>query len=231
MLSWILLGFAPGLFWLWYFRRKDDLEPEPHHLLLWVFALGCGSAFLIVAFRQVWQPLVPSAPGWGRDAVDAFLATALFEELVKLLAFFAGAFFHKELDEPLDGLIYGIAAGLGFASVENVFYVMATGQALTVALRACTAVLVHAVCSGGAGFFLGLSRFTAGRRRWILPLAGFALAVALHGAYDVFLFREGGERFLALLVVLPAALVLFGLKFRWARARSPEYHARRITGR
>ena len=27
-IAYLLLGFAPGLFWLWYFRRKDRLDPE-----------------------------------------------------------------------------------------------------------------------------------------------------------------------------------------------------------
>jgi len=36
----VVLGFAPGAFWLWFLRGKDDYEPEPWHMVLLVFVIG-----------------------------------------------------------------------------------------------------------------------------------------------------------------------------------------------
>ena len=34
LLQYTIPGFAPGAFWVWYLRHKDDLEPEPRHLVV-----------------------------------------------------------------------------------------------------------------------------------------------------------------------------------------------------
>jgi len=223
-LQYALVGLAPGLFWLWYFRRKDDLEPEPRTMLLRVFAFGTVAAGLVMLLRPWYEPLVPAAPRAARLVVDAFVVTGLFEELAKTGAFLAGAYFHRELDEPLDGIIYGIAAALGFASIENVVYLIQLGDARVVVLRAFTATLGHVAFTGSIGFFFGLAKFARPGRRPGLIATGLAVGALFHGAYDVFLFMAGTVRYLSLLFVLPLALLLLGLKIRWTRALSPRYH-------
>jgi RsiW-degrading membrane proteinase PrsW (M82 family) len=225
-LGYLLLGFAPGLFWLWFFRRKDDLEPEPRGRLIKVFLLGCASALLLLVLLPVLSPLLrPRQPGVTRDLVEIFIIVALFEETVKLLAFYLGAWRSKDLDEPLDGILYGIAAALGFASVENVVYLVATGDASVVAYRSCTATLGHVVFTGTMGFFFGLARFRSQPRRFLLMAVGFLLAVGLHGLYDLMLMPDRGKLgYLSILGLLPLCLLLLGLKIRWSRARSASYH-------
>ncbi|MHC4472397.1 MAG: PrsW family intramembrane metalloprotease [Planctomycetota bacterium] len=194
-------------------------------LVLRVFALGCGSAFLVLFVRSTFlEGLLPDEPGWTRDLLDAFLVTGLGEELAKLAAFFVGAFLHRELDEPLDGIVYGVAAGLGFASVENVVYQLQLDDSKIIVLRAFTATLGHVAFTGSMGFFFGLAKLSRTGRGALLMVAGLGLAVLFHGLYDIFLFRGGGLAFVSLLCVLPLLMVLIGLKIRWARARSAKYH-------
>ena len=50
-ICYLVLGFAPGVFWLWILRRKDDLEPEPKHKVLCVYFLGCLSVVPVVLLR------------------------------------------------------------------------------------------------------------------------------------------------------------------------------------
>jgi RsiW-degrading membrane proteinase PrsW (M82 family) len=33
-MQYLVLGFAPGVYWLWYFYRRDELEPEPKKLII-----------------------------------------------------------------------------------------------------------------------------------------------------------------------------------------------------
>ena len=223
--STIALGFAPGLFWLWYFRRKDDFEPEPPRLVVAAFLLGCLTPFAVLALRPDFEDLLPKEIGRHRDLIDAFLVTALLEESIKLLAFvLVAVLLHDELDEPLDGIIYGIAVALGFASVENVLYLQRHPEATLVLYRAFTATLCHVACSGCLCFLFVLSRFVRWRGRSLLALGGLVLAVGVHGTYDYFLFAEPRYSKLALLFVLPLVLLLLGLKIRWARKRSPDFH-------
>ncbi len=221
----LLLGFAPGLFWLWYFRRKDRLEPEPRLLVLKAFALGCGAALAVVWLRPFYQEML----GWFDDSftrglVDDFVVTAAAEEGFKIAAVLIPFWAHHEFDEPLDGIVYGIASGLGFASVENVYKQIESFGADTMVLLAFTSTLAHVAFTGGAGYFIGRAKFAATRAGafWLL-VAGVASAVVLHGTYDM-LIRIGAEpRYYTLLVVLPNVLLLLGLQIRWATAESPHH--------
>ena len=225
LLGYCMLGFAPGLFWLWFMYRKDTLEPEPAALVLLVFALGCGAAFATMLVRPVLDCWLPFEPLWWRDVLDAFVVTAGWEELIKFAAFFAGAFWLREMDEPMDGIIYGAAAGLGFASVENVIYIMWTESPMLIVSRGFTSTLAHVACTGALGFFAGLARLRGGGWQAVKLVAiGAALAVGLHGIYDYFLFAHESLWLVSLLAALPAMMVMLMLKIRWAQARATTYH-------
>lgn len=225
----VVLGFVPGIFWLWFLHGKDDYEPEPWHLVLPVFVLGGLSTMAVLLIRPWFDDLLPLGAGIDRTLADAFLLTAPLEEILKMIALLVGIGWSREVDEPLDGIIYGAAVGLGFASVENVFYVFGVidggpGQAAYVAgMRGMTATLVHVSTSGVLGFFLGLTKFRGPRRRWPLIATGLILAIGFHGAYNAFL--EGGEGWwVSLLLVLPGMLYVLSTKIHWARARSEAFH-------
>jgi len=211
-------GTVPGLAWLAYVRRKDDLEPEPWRLVVRVFVLGVAAGWVIALGRprlEAW--CLPTTPGPWDDVIDAFVVTAGGEELVKLLAFALGALWHREWDEPMDGIVYGAAAGLGFASIENAYYLGADGGLFLLASRAFTANLAHLAFSGSLGFAIGLAKL---RARWSLAVAGGCAVLLMHGAYDWLLFAGEAWSPLALLGVLPLALIAIGLKATWARHRS-----------
>ena len=224
-LQYVILGFAPGVFWVWYLRHQGDLEPEPRHLVVWVFALGCLSTLPILWLRPEFEDWVFSlTEGWDDDFVDAFLITAPSEEIVKMLAFLLGIYWHRQLDEPLDGIIYGTAVGLGFASVENVIYIVRNDEPFLALTRGFTATLAHVATSGSLGFFVGLSRFRPLSRAPFLWLTGLAIAVVFLGVYDYFLFGGGPLAAIALVCLLPLMLVFLGLRIHWARARSGLFH-------
>jgi RsiW-degrading membrane proteinase PrsW (M82 family) len=224
VLAHVLAGFAPGLFWLWFFWRKDDWEPEPRWAVLKVFALGALSTVPILLLRPHLESLLLRPPGADRDLVDSFLVTAAPEETVKLLAFLLGVLLTRQLDEPLDGIIYGIAAGLGFASVENVFFLVQRQDYFLIVQRAFTATIAHLVLTGMVGWAFGRTFFLRRKTSVTLALSVFAFAIFLHGFYDFFLMRGGGTRFVSLLFLLPSAMILLAIRFRAARARSPRYH-------
>ncbi|RMG64363.1 MAG: PrsW family intramembrane metalloprotease, partial [Calditrichaeota bacterium] len=108
-----VLGFAPALFWLAYFYRKDRLEPEPRRLVLRTHLWGIFCAFPAAALEY----LLPFNQ-WTMSVVGA----PVVEESAKFLAVYLTIFRNPEFDEPMDGIVYGVAAALGFAALENVGY-------------------------------------------------------------------------------------------------------------
>lgn len=223
----LALGFVPGSLWLVHIARKDDWEREPWRVLLTVFALGALAAFAIAVLRPRIEALYPPVDGRSGLWLDAFLITALWEELAKLAAVAGGALWLSEWDEPMDGLVYGAAAGLGFAAVENAYYLACSGYEFSVLARAVTAMLAHACFTAGGAFLLGMARLAGGRAWTGYGALALLAAVVPHGLYDLLLSGGEGQGLVALLAVLPGVLVVFSLQLRWARARSPVFHPRR----
>lgn len=87
----------------------------------------------------------------------------------------------------VDGAVYGIAVGIGFAVSENLLiYLPDAGESvLGVALsRTLSTALVHATASGIVGITLGRVRRMNTPRRALVPVLGFVLAIALHALYN-----------------------------------------------
>ena len=105
---------------------------------------------------------------------------ALVEESLKLFAVRVYAYNSKMFNEPMDGLILGVAAALGFATVENIFYVYQSGI-LTGIIRAIVSVPSHALYGAIIGFYLGEAKF---RKRPSLALQGLVAVIILHAIFD-----------------------------------------------
>lgn len=221
--STILAGFAPSLVWLWLVHRRDDHEREPMLLVIAALALGSISTVLVFWLR----PWVETTWGPFDPAVDAFLVTALGEEIAKTL-FVLPILLMREVDEPLDGIVYGVAAALGFAGVENTLVADSASTLGVVVHRAFTSTLLHAGCTGSIGFVLVCFKLDAFLRahpvRTVLLLLLLLSAVLLHGAYDWLLLAHEPHVRWALLAVLPLTLLVLAVKMRWARAQSQSYH-------
>ncbi len=216
----MLLAVVPCLVWLWAIVRHDDHEAEPWLFVVLALLVGAASTGGVL-----W--LGPALGAWLADSprlVQDFVGTAAHEEAWKLAALLP-FLLHREVDEPLDGGVYGAAVGLGFAAAENVLYVEHGGDATLALQRAFTATLMHAACSGCLGIALATGKLrhrTIGRLLW--ATLGGALAVGLHGLYDHFLCGDELQGRIALLFVLPFAIVLLVVKVRWARRHSTTFH-------
>jgi RsiW-degrading membrane proteinase PrsW (M82 family) len=195
----VLVPVIPGLFWMWVFYQTDRYEPEPKHLILATFALGVVSiapawlieqgAGLVYPFMEHVEAAAEGSPLDGNLVpifLGCFLVIGPAEELCKFLAVRLFVYRHAEFDEPLDGLIYAAASALGFASLENVLYVVhLRHHALevewtTLAARSLMALPGHVIFAATWGYGLGRKKFDRRFPLWA-TLVG---AAALHGTYD-----------------------------------------------
>src|SRR5690606_5877620 len=122
----------------------------------------------------------------------AFVGAAAPEELCKIAVVYWLVWRRPEFDERMDGIVYAARAGLGFALVENILYLLGSvdiaSLIVTWVLRALLAVPGHALWTGMMGYMAARRRFDG-----VGPgiIGGYVLAVFLHGIYDVALFVTG----------------------------------------
>jgi RsiW-degrading membrane proteinase PrsW (M82 family) len=213
--TWILVASAPAFFWLWLFYRRDRWEPEPKAKVLKLFAAG-----MVVAapafFLERWLP-GPATP-----LFDNLVRVALVEELFKFLPVLLFAYWDREFNEPMDGIVYMVACALGFATVENALYALHGGGQLLV-FRAFTSTLAHVGFSGLLGYKLGVARFRERGGAWLV-LRAFAVVVVLHGVYDLLLAAKHMPEWVArgtLALMVPTLLVLLWYATNLASKASP----------
>lgn len=205
-LGYALLALVPGMVWLRHFWKMDRFEPEPRALVVKIFALGACAVPVASVLEWVAGGLIPShrgSPLWEnlRLLLMAFFVVAFVEELLKFAVVRIRMMPDPEFDEPMDGIIYAVAAGLGFATAENVLYVFRFGATVLV-VRVLFSVFLHAGCSGICGYYLGRAKFEP-ERALRHQLVGLGAAIAIHGLYDFLVFKRyfWGLAFIVLLLV------------------------------
>lgn len=217
----LILAVLPGLIWLFYFFKKDR-HPEPRHMILKIFLFGMLSAFP-AAFIEFHLEKVLPEQNFALANFTCYLVAffsvvvgvALIEEIMKFLVVKFGAIKSPELDEPMDLILYMIVAGLGFATLENIFIFFspdisyALEETLSLALfRFVSATFLHALCSGTIGFFLALS-FCEIKNKKALFVSGFLLAILLHGLYNFSIMNLGGALRFGIPTVIILSLAIF----------------------
>ena len=218
----LVVAAAPSLFLLTFFYLKDRYEREPlRHILM---AFGLGLYAMIAA-----QGMATTAEGWlspdwlrtgGEPArlVDAFVLSGFVEELAKWVVLVTAIYHWDEFDEPMDGVVYGVAAALGFATLENFLFVTRLGLGVAWQ-RALFAVPAHALFGATMGYYAGRAKFDRGGALWRDRALCLAAPVMFHGLYDYALHHGLGVRVWVLISGLSAALWVFVLR-RVHRAQS-----------
>jgi protease PrsW len=204
MLGILSAGIAPGLALLSYFYLKDEYESEPISVVLRTFMFGALLVFPIMFIQHVLhtESIIKSG------LIEAFLSSSLLEEFFKWFILFYAIYQHVELDEPFDGIVYGVAVSLGFATVENIFYLIANGIEYAMA-RALLPVSSHALFGVIMGFYIGKAKFTEGKKaKWVI--ISLLLPFILHGFYDYILISQ--ENWLYIILPFMIFLWWFGLR-------------------
>lgn len=184
----LALALAPGFAISLFVYLKDRYNREPWRALLFSFLLGMISIVPAIALEMTSGITVEGFAGQSvqRVALEAFGVVALSEEGCKLAMVLLYAFRSRHFDDPFDGIVYAVMVSMGFATLENIGYVMNGGYA-TAILRMFLSVPAHACFGVLMGYYLGLAKFDAGRRPLHL-LRSLAWPVLFHGAFDFFLF-------------------------------------------
>ena len=150
-----------------------------------------------------------------------FLGVALVEEVFKYLVVRQMVLKSPEFDEPIDAILYMIITALGFAAAENLLILFPLSTPFQFfetffvsGFRFVGATFLHALVSGLVGFFLALS-FSKSQNRFKLVASGIAIAVVLHGLYNLSIMKiEGGLRFIIPIIILISLAIFLSLAFK-----------------
>ena len=204
----LILGFAPALFWLWYFYLKDRYAPEPRAWILRILLLGMLSTIPIALIEGMIGIVFPS------DVFLAVVVAPVVEEIGKFLVVYWFVFRRPVFDEPVDGIVYAVTAALGFAALENFVYLFAAySETLTLPLelsllRAVLSVPGHALMSSMWGYALGQSLVTPHPLGTRLIYHGLLLAIFLHAAFNLLVGAGLVGAVILILVLVPAMWLL-----------------------
>jgi RsiW-degrading membrane proteinase PrsW (M82 family) len=185
IIAGLAMALVPALIWLLFFYQQDSLEPEPKAYVLGVFILGAllANSIALPVIKDLFQ-----TQNWLYDSVwthilGSILIIGFTQEFLKYAAVRYTIYPTAEFDERGDGVVYATAAGLGFATMINLHYVIDNhGVALGVgAIRIAVTALAHASFAGVMGYFLGQAKFED-KPVWYLP-GGLTLAAVLNGLF------------------------------------------------
>lgn len=192
----LVAAFAPSLIYLVWMRNSERFEKEPYGRLLRVFFIGGALVSVVVAI--ILESLLLDLLNQNIDRVYllfgenpnvttlllACVIAPFVEELAKSYGVFRVRRFMREVE---DGIVYGAAAGLGFAATENLFYesdaFLTTGAEafiLTAVLRTLSSALLHASASSVMG--LGIARGALEGKGWLKYYFG---AVFMHSMFNL----------------------------------------------
>jgi protease PrsW len=195
----LIFGIIPSLVWLTFFLFEDHKRPEPRSLIFYVFLAG-GLSTAVAALPELYIQRIFSLGETFLSSVSLLLSFAFVEEFAKFLAVYLIVSKNKYFDEWVDGMVYMVTAGLGFAALENILNLIGTDLIVEVTLiRGIGATLLHALASAIVGFYWMRKRL----------IEGLFFATVLHAIFNYLILLLNGVEVYASLLLLLAAVIVF----------------------
>ncbi|UOQ42687.1 glutamic-type intramembrane protease PrsW [Halobacillus salinarum] len=162
-----------------YLSKRIGLEPLP--LIIRMFIIGAILVFPLMFIQYAFE----SEGYFQSHFMRSLVLAGLLEEFFKWFFLLFVAYRHANFDHPYDGIIYGVAISLGFATLENIIYLFANGIEIAI-LRAVFPVSSHALFGILMGYYIGKAKFSIHHKR-IYLLYSFIIPFLLHSIYDYIL--------------------------------------------
>lgn len=214
----------PPLYLLWKVFQQDKIEKEPPKLLLVIFILGMISTLPAGLLESVGQnvilAIVPesfASTSMGQTIVNLLFYVIIVggaEELCKYVAMKIPTWRSPEFNYVFDGVVYGVTAAAGFATLENILYVL-DGGLVTAGVRAWTAIPLHIIVGIFMGHYYGIAKVaeSVGDRKACGRFKRTAVIVPMlvHGFYD-FIATGENDLFIILFFIYIVIVDVFAIK-------------------
>ena len=183
----VTLSISPGIFIMVTIYNLDENDKEPLWLLAIAFIFGAVNLHLDIDILDFLFSLIKSENNFIRIGEEA-LSVSVTEELLKFLVVILIIYPNKNFDEPFDGIVYSVFVGMGFATAENLTFVL-QGDATLALMRMLSAIPAHFVFAVIMGYYLGKAKGSKNSQLWFIMLS-LLIPVIIHAFYDYFLFLD-----------------------------------------
>lgn len=216
-------GILPPLLWLYFLLKEDSRSPEPKHIIALAFIAGMLAVPFALPIEQWGCARLALIPGAACTSSQYNLSVitfwALTEEMLKYIMAALFILWRRAVDETPDYVIYMITVALGFASAENILFLLAPlseGQLsaglMTSNLRFLGATLLHVTASAAIGFAFAFSARFSPPIRAAASALGLILAIALHTAFNMLIINQGTSAALsAFFLVWTSAVIVIAM--------------------
>lgn len=191
----ILAAVLPALVIVGYIVFRDKNRREPITQVWKGVRYGVGSALLALVVGAPFSVLAEMVPVldytetfWGA-LYGSFFMAAVPEELAKLLMLYLLLRKNPYFDERMDGIVYAVAVGMGFAGFENILYLFENEEIWGTigAIRALFSVPGHFCFAVFMGYYYSLAHFDKKNRQELNLFLMVAVPIVLHGVFDFLL--------------------------------------------
>lgn len=208
-----MIAIIPAVIGIAAIYLTDRVDREPLKLLILTYILGALSVIPSIVVEEILIKF-NVFPGVLGAFFNAFIVAGLTEEYFKRLAITKLAYRTNYFNEKLDGIVYGVFSALGFATIENIIYVVFTySNNPSVGLyRGIFSVPAHGIFGVTMGYYLSLSRFdTDGGRKKANLRKSLYMPIILHGTFNFILMADIPE---LTMLFIPYVLFLWWLNER-----------------
>ena len=220
----LLVTILPSILIVLFFVKSDRFK-EPTKQIVKVFFLGIlitiPAYFLNTYLSEIWY-----ATNASEGLISSFLTAAPVEEGLKLSVLYFFVYKMKDFNEPIDGIVYGVTVSLGFATLENIYYVYlladyfeTTSMALAI-LRSFSAIPAHAIFGVFMGYFFMKYAFIKKGDNLIFA---FVIPFVLHGCYNLFASSNFIISLILILIAWIVALRMFSRLKKTQKTKRREY--------
>jgi RsiW-degrading membrane proteinase PrsW (M82 family) len=205
VLASLFFGFVPMFFFAYIIYWIDRYEKEPKILLgavfLWGVVIAAGGAFIINTVLGLGVYIFTGSEAATDITTGSIIAPLVEESLKGLAVLVVFLLFRREFDSVLDGIVYASVAALGFAALENSYYIYTYGWQesgwegfwFLVFVRVILVGWQHPFYTAFTGIGLALARLNRNTfAKLILPVLGYGVAVFAHSVHNTIATFAGG---------------------------------------
>lgn len=193
----LIIAILPTIVLGWFIYKKDKFGKESYALLIKLFIGGIGATILTLIISAVLEGFFPvlknsSYKNETELVLGIFGSVALVEEFSKWYFLKKITWKNKEFDHIYDAIVYAVFASLGFATLENIMYVITYNSLQTAIIRALVSVPGHVFDAIIMGTFYGEARKKKLDKKYNAMCINLILSILMpalaHGFFDYLLF-------------------------------------------
>lgn len=217
----IWAAVIPSVILIFLVLKHDKVESEPVGLLIKLFILGALTtlpAGLLESFGE--QGIMAINRSSDMQTLLMFLiCVPLVEEGLKYLVLMT-TWKNEAFNFTFDGVVYAVIVSLGFATLENMLYVLNYMSLQVAVMRGILSVPLHCTCGIFMGYFYGMARNHKARgeqgRSVVDRVLALLIPLLIHGIYDFALSIESDAVSVAGLGFTVVVFILAVMQGRWS---------------